>query len=57
MEESVCESWEEAQEATGRVFKVPQYVPEGMELQKIHVQQSGESDLGISAQYLNGKKS
>ena len=57
MEESVCESWEEAQEATGRVFKVPQYVPEGMELQKIHVQQSGESDLGISAQYLNGTNS
>lgn len=54
MEERLCESWEEAREAAGRKFKIPQYIPEGMKLQKIHVQQSGESDLGISAQYLDG---
>ena len=54
MKEDICESWEEAQEAAGGEFRLPQYVPAGMELQKIHLQQSGESDLGISAQYLDG---
>ncbi len=54
MEENICESWEAAQNAVGTGFKIPQYVPEGMTLQKIHIQQSGESDLGISAQYLDG---
>lgn len=52
IEEETYESWDELGQTLNVSFKIPYYIPEGLEPQKIHVQKSGEKDIGISRQYL-----
>lgn len=52
IEEETYDSWDELGQTLNVSFKIPYYIPEGLEPQKIHVQKSGEKDIGISRQYL-----
>ncbi len=52
-EDQQAASWEEAQKISGLGFKIPQFIPEGLEAQIIHIQITEEKDVGISRQYYN----
>lgn len=54
-EEMLVDSWEEAEKIVGLDFEIPQFIPENLEAQKIHIQIIDEYDFGISRQYNNEK--
>lgn len=54
-EEMLVDLWEEAEKIVGLDFEIPQFIPEKLEAQKIHVQIIDENDFGISRQYNNEK--
>lgn len=56
-EEQVVESWEEAESIVQTNFKTPQYIPDGLESESIHVQFVDKNDMGISRQYFNKQNS
>lgn len=51
----IYDSWEELIETEQLEFKIPNYIPEGLEAQPIHLQRVAQNDIGVSRQYLNSK--
>lgn len=49
----IFDSWEELIETEHLKFKIPYYIPEGLEAKTIHFQRIDQDDVGVSRQYSN----
>lgn len=49
----IFDSWEELIETEHLKFKIPYYIPEGLEAKTIHFQRINQDDVGVSRQYSN----
>lgn len=53
IEEQLADTWKEAQNMIQFKFKIPYFIPKGLEAKTIHVQVADEKNIGISRQYYN----